>query len=288
MPALTHVSLWIDNTSLDDSAFSHACDWAVGLDLPVRAVATAASDSRKTGQFSMVERLKAFGDACTQLGVSLETHLTADQWKRATERFLRPGGLCVLSGAIASPRERDLFERSSRDPQICQLLCPRVQTRIRRMLILCHQTSIDTVFLESASRICQELDTMPIILVLAKTEREAQVKQGYIEGFCNSIHLDADLDSMVHGNVADAVVRVAAWRGCSHVIVQRQADSSCWEHMYPSLIKQLFCLSAPISLLTVAESTALEVPHRLRGSRTILPWGKENQSPVVATRCMRE
>jgi hypothetical protein len=77
----------LDDASLDDATFPHALEWALRLNLPLRVVALTAGNSAR-GPVSV--RLKAWGLACAQRGVSHQTDLTRAQTQRA----------------VASPRRR--------------------------------------------------------------------------------------------------------------------------------------------------------------------------------------
>jgi K+-sensing histidine kinase KdpD len=204
--------------------------------------------------------------------VALDTHLVAEWSKAALEQFLKPGGLCVFTAPITSEIQRDLFDKSSRHAEICQLMSPSTVATIRRILVLCDQTEIGPNYLASAARICEALETTPIVLVAAHTEREAQLKRAFVEGVCSSLHLEADFDSAVHSDVAQAVGRVVSWRSCTHVILERHNDGAWWQRVRAEVVDKQHALSSPIGVLALPEAIALEVPHKMRSSRTILPW----------------
>lgn len=269
--AIKHVSLWLDDASLEEATFSHALEWAIGLSLPIRAIASTHAVADRSARVPVLDRLRAWGTACAEKGVSLETHLSLERTQGLIDHFLRPGGLCVFTDPASSRIQRDLFDRSLRSSAICQLICSRTYASIRRVLILCHQPRISTTYLESAARICRGLATSPIILVLADSEGEAQVKQGYVEGVCNWLELEADLDTVIHHDPAQVVGRVVSWRSCSHVIIQRKSDGTTDEPPQ-NIVEQFRDGGSPVTILSLPEAAALDVPQKMRSNRRILQW----------------
>ena len=282
--AIQHVTVWLDDSSLEDSTFPHALEWALCLNLPLRAVAMTGSNSERESRLPVLERIRAWGAACAQKGVPFETHLSVEPTQGAMDHFLRSCGLCVFGEPSTSRIQRDLFQRASSNPEICQLLCPNTYAPIRRVLILCHQTELYSAYLESAARICQTLETTPVILVVARTERDAQLKQGFAEGVFGAQRLRADFDAVVHGDLGYAVSRVVSWRNCSHVIVERLNDASWWERTSGKLVEQFREGSAPVSVFAIPESAALDVPYKIRRTQAILPWNRLQKAELVTTK----
>ena len=281
--AIQHVSVWLDDASLDDATFPHALEWAVGLSLPIRAVATTPDVGDCSTRVPVLDRLRAWGTACAEKGVTVESHLCLERTPGAIDQFLRPGGLCVFYHPASSRVQHYLFVQSVYSPAICQLICSQTFASIRRVLILCHHPSVSTAYLETAARICQALETTPIILILANSEREAQLKQGFVEGTCNWLGLEADLDTIVHHDLAQVVVRVASWRSCSHLITARQTDPSRGEGAHRNLVEQFRDLCSPVSVLTLPEAAALDVPLKMRSNRSILRWMQRPDVEHVVT-----
>ena len=281
--AVQHVSVWLDDASLDDAIFPHALEWAVGLSLPIRAVATTPDVGDCSTRVPVLDRLRAWGTACAEKGVSVESHLSLEPTPGAIDQFLRPGGLCVFADPASSCVQHYLFDQSVCSPAICQLICSQTYASIRRVLILCHQPSISTAYLETAARICQALETTPIILILANSEREAQLKQGFVEGTCNWLGLEADLDTIVHQDLTQVVARVASWRSCSHLITARQTDPSREERPHRNLVEQFRDLCSTVSVLTLPEAAALDVPLKMRSNRSILRWMQRPDVEHVVT-----
>ncbi|HZZ82291.1 MAG TPA: hypothetical protein VFE62_27585, partial [Gemmataceae bacterium] len=187
--AVQHISVWLDDQSAGESDFAHALTWALGLNLSLRVVASGFSNRN-----AIAERLHAWSAVCIRKGVALETHLASEANLAARQQFLRPGGICVLGDL-----QRDLFADACTSPAVCQLIGVPDSPSLNRLLILCHQATIHASYLETAAGICQALDRVPTVLILGRTERDAQIKQGYVAGLCNALRLEADFDLAVDG-----------------------------------------------------------------------------------------
>jgi hypothetical protein len=264
--AIQQVAVWLDDALSADATLPHAIEWALGLNLPVRVVAMSSA---------MPERIRTWEAACAQKGVPVEMHLPKERTKDNLA-----GSLCVFAGPAGSSFERELLQTSLCHPESCQLLCSGSNASIRRVLILCHQPTIHESYLESAAQICQALETTPLVLVLARSEREARIGQEQTEKICGKLGLEADLDTIVHSDLAEVVVRVVAWRNCSHVIMERQVDVSWWDRVHSAFVRQCGGASFPASVLAIPEGVFFDVPHKVKCSRAILPWTQPPANPV--------
>jgi len=254
---LQHVSVWLDDASQNEITYSHALEWATRLHLPLRVVAITDPP--------VMNKIKAWGETAALRGVALETHLTVERTNAAIEQFLRTNGLCVFSGAPESQIEKELLQRSSRIPTVCQLLCASTFTQINRVLVLCRDADLRADFLESAARLCHALETTPIILILAGSEYDAELKQEYAEGIFHSRRMQADVDFVIDRDPVHAVNRVVSWRRCSHIIMPRSSEVS------DQLQRDL---TTSVSVLTVPNAVSLDTPRRIRSNRGILPWSR--------------
>lgn len=271
------VSAWLDDGSSEGRILSLALDWAFRLNLPLRVIATSSSvaslsattvyprDRWIESGSPVMQKMKAWSAECAQRGVVMETNFSHEGGEAGMDQFLRPGGLCVFGENTASNTPEELLQRSARDPEIAVLLCPPTCVPMARIMVLCHQSSLNGTYLESAVRLCQALEIPTVILIVANTEREAQLRQGYAEGVCHSFRLQADFDFVVGCDLRSAVSRVASWRSCSHLIIERQNAVSWWPGWNTDLLDQLRRLSEPLSILALPEATVFEVPPKIRG-----------------------
>jgi len=264
---LRHVSVWLDDASANEIAFSNGLEWAFRLHLPMRVVAITDPP--------VMNKIKAWGEMAARRGVALETHLTVERTHGAIEQFLRTNGLCVFSDTADSQIEQELLLRSSRIPTVCQLVCANTFTQITRVLVLCRDADLRAEYLESAARLCHALETTPIILILAGSEYDAELKQEYAEGIFHSRRMLADVDFVIDRDPGHAVHRVVSWRRCSHIIMPRSTEAS--DRLQRDLTKS-------VSVLTVPNAVSLDTPRRIRSGRGILPWnGLDVIEPITAS-----
>jgi hypothetical protein len=276
---LQHVSVWLEDNPSDERVFPQALDWAFRLSLPLRAVVTSSrfhthSTNQNSPVFSpketnrcpgpVVEKMKAWGIACTQRGVALELFMWIGDGDAGMNQFLRPYGLCVFAEA-SSATQQDLLGRSARSRENAVLLCSPNCTPMTRILVVYDHVAPNAAYLESVARLCQALEVYPVILIVAKTEREANLGRGYAEGICNFFRLQADFDFVFGCDLRSAVKRVALWRSCSHVIIERQNAVSWWQRRNGDLLDQLRRLSESLTILALPEAVAFDVPHKIRG-----------------------
>ena len=282
---LTHVSVWLDDSPANDKVFPQALDWAFRLSLPLRAVVTSPrfqthlsydegqvflSNETNQRREPVVEKMKAWGIACTERGIALEMFMWLGDGDAGMNQFLRPRGLCVFADA-PSGIQQDLLRRSASTQENAVLLCSPNCSPMSRILVVYDQAAPNGAYLENVARLCQTLEIQPVILIVAKTEREASRRRGYAEGVCNSFRLQADFDFVVGCDLRSAVKRVATWRSCSHLIIERQNAVSWWQRDNGDLLDQLRGLSESLTILALPQSVALDVPRMIpRGSLNLL------------------
>jgi hypothetical protein len=270
--SLEHISAWFGDALSDDKVFPQALDWASRLNLPLRAIVASRRANRRTmmaydtrqSQAAAVDNMKAWGDACTQRGIALEVFTWLDDVDRAMEHFMRPHGMCFFMDDGTSPMLQELLCRSASSHDNAAVLCTPTCGPITRILVLCDQAKPSTVYLESVAKLCQALQIHPIVLIVAKTEHEANNRQVYAEGVCNSFRLFADFDFVVGCDVRSAVSRVASWRSCSHLIIERQNPGTWWQRTNGDLLEQLRGLSKSVNLLALPQGLALDLPPSIR------------------------
>jgi hypothetical protein len=275
--ALEHVSVWLEDGLPNEMVFSQALDWACRLNLPIRAVVAARRPVRTASRAEPVappegmdqratpltEKMNAWGVACTQCGVALEVFMWLDDNNAGMNQFLRPHGLCVC-GDATSVRTQELLRRCAASHENAVLVCAPTCRSISRVLVLYDQSSPDAAYLESVARFCQTLEIQPVILIVANSEREAHRRQGYAEGVCHSFRLLADFDFVVGFDVRAAVSRVASWRSCSHLIMERRIEASHRQFSQDGAFERFRDLADALSLLAWPESIVLDVPRTFR------------------------
>jgi hypothetical protein len=277
--SLEHVSVWLEGGQAEGRAFSQALDWAYRLGLPLRAVVTSqrfcgrsTNGAETLDQHNGVDKshelgvtkMKAWGTACAERGVTLEMLLRLSDGDAGMKHFLRPHGLCVCPDDPSSVRQEELLRRSIGSLENAVLLCGRACRPITRVLVLYDQPEPNPACLENVANICQALEIHPIILIVAKSESEARLRQGYAGGVCNSFRLLADFDFVVGSDLRSAVGRVASWRNCSHLIIEHRISASWWNRSATVGVDLFRGLLDSLSLLALPSAIEFDLPHRIR------------------------
>lgn len=287
--SLEHVSNWLEDDPSDGPAFVQGLDWAFRLSLPLHAVVTsrcAPQHSRDRhvqippnqrlhpSDSPLIEKMKAWGVACTDLGIAFEIYRCPDDGKAGINRFLLPHGLCVFANKQTSSIQEQLLRRSATCRDNAVLLCASPSGPINRMLVLNSPHTPKSGFMESVARFCHALEIHPVILISAKSEQEAAARQEKMEEVCHAQRLVADFDVVIGSDLCSAVSRVAKWRRCSHLVVERQSTGSWWSRTGGDLLEQFRGLADSLSILALPEAVTLDVPHRIQSE----PWGLLNHA----------
>jgi hypothetical protein len=225
--SIQHVSVWVDDLS-SDHAVASARDWADRLGLPLRVTEAAITEA-------------------------------------AIDDFLRPGGLCVVDEQRGNALRETLQRRLASAPDIPVLLTPARHQPLSRVVIVHDPQDAGADFLESAARLCQALESQPLILTLASSEREALVKQSRAEDVWAGLGLPADFDAAVSFNVHAAVDRAARWRHCSHVFFERTSRAqgiSRWRRRSRDVFSQWRGVSDTLALLALPAGLTLDFPKK--------------------------
>jgi hypothetical protein len=267
--ALDHVSVWLDELAPDRGAFAHALEWASRLRLPLKAFApsssqqdTTASGPSRDGKGCLAlpgpaapalgpERLHACEAACLQHGVAWGAFHWQGSVSFGIERFLRPVQLCVLGADLPAPGGPELLARSLHSPPGPVLVCPQSWRPMSRVLIVNQQRDVRSCFLDLAARVCQAVAVVPVVLTVARSEREAQARQRLAEETLAASRLPADFDCAVGCDAATAAATVARWRRCSHAFVESGRLTSWWSWARGPLPEQLLRQSASLTVLAL-------------------------------------
>jgi hypothetical protein len=281
--AIQNVSLWLDDRFSQDIAFGQAICWAECLDLPIRVVAKwwkksggaapwLSGDRRGFRQptvepAKLAEIHRKWASACGQAGVSVQTVLWQGDSEVGIDHFLSPSSLCVVETYGGQRFPQVLLQRSLRNKRTPLLLCGRTCRSLTRPLVLFEYMDPANAFLQNVAQLCVALHANPLVLAVSHQEREAQFRLAYAEGFFASQRVAADFDAMVGCDIPTAINRVALWRDCSHVILERQRPSSGWFQLRGDLLDRLSGASDRLSILALPEATPLTFEHSHGQSR---------------------
>jgi hypothetical protein len=76
--------------------------------------------------------------------------------------------------------------------------------------------------------VCLAVRAAPVVLTVARSEREGQLRQQVAREALAGRGLGADFDLLVGSEIRAVVLHVARWRACPLVILERQGCPSWW------------------------------------------------------------
>jgi hypothetical protein len=237
---LRQVSVWVDEAA-PGGAFAHALEWAARLGLPLRGF-TAASGSGP---------LTACARACLERGVPW----TASSWQgaleSAAEQSTVPAELCVVGDSLPGPLKAELLRQSWQRTPAAVLVCPRSWRPVSRVLILDQQQEAGDRFLTSAVAVCRAFQVNPVVLTIARSEREARQRQRAAEEVLAERRCPAEFDFIVGCDARTAVTWAARWRRCTHVFVERRPGPAWSRWLHGDTLRRLLDLSADLTFLAL-------------------------------------
>jgi hypothetical protein len=242
-PELSNVGVWLDDLAPAGGAFAHALEWAGRLGLPLRAVAPEGAAAKKA--------LEACAAACTRRGVPWEGAVGQGPLPLDVDRFLDRGGLCAFGDALPPRLKEELLRQSLGSARAWVLVCPRSWHPAARVLVLDRHGDPANDFLGTAAEACRALGVTPVVLTVARTEREARARQRRAEETFAAQGLPADCDYTVGWEVCSAVAAVARWRRCTHVFVHRRSPSPWWRRLRDDPLERLLGLSDRLTFLAL-------------------------------------
>lgn len=154
------------------------------------------------------------------LGCRPELMVVADNRLRSLWQSLRPDDLLLLGSAVLQT-ERNWVLRQLLEPgSPAVLVCPDRYRPLERVLVLDQGGRSSALFLRHAVMIASSLNVAPIVLTVARTEREARVRQGQARKALDEENVDINFDFVVSSQAGRAAVHVARWRHAQLVIME--------------------------------------------------------------------
>lgn len=273
------VSVWLDDLAPDRGSYAHASEWAARLRVPLRAVAAPlkmqggrplapAADTCSTatrvdvGPFEAPpagasrDALRAGDAMCSRGRGALPPSVEERPSFQGMEEFFRPSELCVFGRGLPRALKETFLRQSLRSSGAAALICPETWQPISRVLVLNEHRDSDSYFLECVVEVCRALEITPVVLTVARSEREAGLKQRFAEATFAFLRQGADFDLAVGCDVRTAVACGARLRGCSHVFVESRNVPRWWRWLRGDVIQHLSGLSNSLTFLTIPGTSA--------------------------------
>ena len=230
----------LDDFSPRQVVFREALEWASRLHLPIHALCLR-SEAEQSGE----NEERTCTEICSGLAVSWHVTRYLPQDISGVPEFLRPDDLFLL-GQRPDAAEKEILLRYAGGPNGPTLgVCPDAFTPLSRILYIQQDNEPAEIALASVVELCRDLEAPLVVLSLAGSEREAWQQQRSAEATLVSYQYPADFDCLVGGDLRSAVVRVAGWRRCTHVILERRNAPSWWRWLAGS--------SDPLTFLTLPD-----------------------------------
>lgn len=241
--------------SPQQSVFREALEWSSRLHLPIHALClrpgTESTDSN--GERTCAE-------ACARLAIPWQLTHPCPPGMSGVGAVLRPHDLLLIGQRPGSLEKQFISRWAGGRHRPALAVCPDTFSPLTRILYIHRDVRPAEIAIASVVELCRELGTPLVVLSLAGSEREAWQQQRYAEEAVAAQRYPADFDSLVGWDLRSAVVRVAGWRRCTHVVLERQSASSWWRWLGTDLTEQLLDLSDPLTFLTLPD---VESPARV-------------------------
>jgi hypothetical protein len=240
VPLLAHFSP-------QQSVFREALEWGSRLHLPIHALCLQ-SEGKPANHDE-----QACAEACARLAVPWELRHHSSAVRHGFADFLRPDDLLLLAQR-PEPAEKSFvlcWAGGRNGPALG--VCPDTFSPLTRILYVQRDARPSEIAIATVVELCRELGFPLVVLSLAGSEREAWQQQRLAEEMVAAHRYPADFDSLVGWDLRSAVVRVAGWRRCTHVILERQSASSWWRWLGADPTERLLDLSVPLTFLTLPE-----------------------------------
>jgi nucleotide-binding universal stress UspA family protein len=210
-----------------------------------------------------VARVNACAKICTEWGVKLGlTPMEGDPslWLR---QHLQPDDLLLVTYAPAAP-ERLASIRQVLQQTAAVLICPEVwKATLSRMLVLYRSWEQSQDALATAMELCRCVRATPVVLTVARTQREGQRLQQPARAAFAEHGQNGNFDLLIGAKVAEAAARVARWRQCQLLVMGRYGRPEWARWFGGSTTERLIGLADSFAVLTIPKRLVSNVDRKL-------------------------
>jgi K+-sensing histidine kinase KdpD len=121
------------------------------------------------------------------------------------------------------------------------------------MLLVHEHNQSDDTFIQSAIQLCHALGARPIVLTIARSERDAIIRGRALQKSLAAQGLSSEFDQFVGPGPAPAVLRIAAWRRCQVIVLRQPAQRGWWPWGRADLVNQLTAERSSVAFLVLPE-----------------------------------
>jgi K+-sensing histidine kinase KdpD len=127
---------------------------------------------------------------------------------------------------------------------------------LTRILLLNETKRRQVGYLRAAADLCRRLEVKPVVLTIARSERQAHLQEQDAREALTGHGLSCDFDFVVGSEVKAAVAGVARWRRCQLVIMDRANVAPWWRWLRGSTWERLIDLEEPLAFLSLSAEGA--------------------------------
>jgi hypothetical protein len=250
----------LDRRAPHQGAFSLALDWASRLGFPLVGV---VGDT--------CERESACVAACARLQVPFETLRHKDRKVADLLPLAGPTDLLVFGHALPAEQKKNLLHFALRDASPAILVSQDAPASLCRILLLDQRSNDLAGSLPAVEALHRVFGAKLIVLTVARSEKEARLRQLSAQRTLINLGLHADFDAVIGSEVRVAVVGVARWRRCQLVVMSRHVSRPWWRWLRDSSPDWFMGMSQPLAFLSLPEmEPSWPLPATAKGGD--VPW----------------
>jgi hypothetical protein len=223
------IVVWLDHLVKSDGALAHGLEWAERLGRPLVPISPAQLERGMSG----------------------------------LPQLLGPGDLLVLGAVLPAAEKKQLLRHAARCAAAGVLVCPGAWERWSRVLVLHEAPRPPEGFLTAAAEVCRYLGARPVLLTVARSERVAHRHQQAAREVLAGSGLGAEWDVVIGAEIRAAATRVARWRRCQAVLLERPPAPPWWRRWQGGTLAKFTGPADMVSLLALsaaAEKSSAEIP----------------------------
>lgn len=130
-----------------------------------------------------------------------------------------------------------------------------------RALILNDAAACDTAFLVAAASLCRRMGAAPVILTLARTEHAAHEAERMARDSLGAEQADVLFDCLIGLRMRTAVGRIAHWRRCQLVVLNKPRERPWWRRLQQPSLKELASWFPNLNLLYLSACSATDTAN---------------------------
>jgi hypothetical protein len=250
---IDRVAVWLDPSAARGGAFEHALDWASRLAVPLRILGHSSEGPDPLLPGASASAAQECAAACAERGVASHV-VECSELSVAVEQLFCPRELSVFNSSLPAHVRGNFLRWSLHAKHAATLVCSPTCEPVSRVLVVYASQGNTSGFLDSALSACQVFRANPVILTVARTEKQARQGQLAAERACYVHRLAAHLDYVVGVDIRAAVASIARWRRCSHVFLERRQARPWWRWLRGDTLEGLLGLSNSLTFLALPEA----------------------------------